>query len=1158
MTRILITAAKRAAAAIALAVLGIPFSAMAQVWTANGCSGCHGAPPTIAASSGSGSYVIGVGESWMTTSTSSDTTPLLNRVHAAGTAQGVAAMQNLTAGEADSVFAYFVQLRDGTVSGSAPSVGSGKVGVAKSVNFSFTLTNYRDAATSFTVGVSGGSSGDYSVQSFSASGAAGCTGTTLPAASSISGVSCTISGTVDFTPSAVGSRTTTLTAALTSSPSAQTRNVYSLSGTGVLPNIAISPTSRSFTAKVGETDDQTFTISNSSSVVLDLTSITVSPSPQYTRNGGTCTTAGTSNVAASGGSCTVIVRFAPTAAGAAPAGTLSIGHDADNVSSPATASLSGTGTIPTISLSTSTVAFASSQLGVAKVLNGAITVTNTGNADLVFPASPFALSGANPSDFSFGGTCASATVTAGNTCTINGTFTPGGLGSRTATLTISSDASNGSQNVTLSGTGVALPEPTVTFPSTDFPSTVIGETASQTRQVTIQNDRTLDISYSVANTTDFNVQSESCPTRVVPGGGGSCTVTWRFQPQLTGGETRRTANVTFSFTGTGGNAAPSNVIGVLAGQALLPLGAPTSLAPSAGFGIPSTTSTLLSNRSVSAITLSTLVFSGAASADYSLDATNGCTAGMSLASGSSCTLVVRFNPSAGGTRNATLTITHNALGSPQAIALNGSATQGAIQLSSFALTFPSTALNASAQQSITVQNSGTQALNFSAFNLTGAALGDYTRSGDCAVGTPLAVSAQCTVTLTFQPTALGTRSASLTIQSDASNGPATVTLTGTGVPIPAPQVTLTPTGLDFGTQTVGNPYPARTIRLSNSGNADLHTSSVVVEGGAFATSSTCPGTLAPGAGCDVQIQFAPLIANTDYTGTLRVVSDAAGSPHTAPLVGRGSVATLAALTWSPLVAQVDFGTVSAGTLSAAQTVTLSNQGPGGVTLTVLNAVGTDATAFAVTGGTCAVGGTLFEGQTCTVQVQFAPAMAGARSAQLQVASTGSFPPTLSLVGTGLGGPTPGVALSLSTLDLGPTRVGAQSVPGEVVLSSNGSGSLQVTALAADGPFTVQTKTCPALPFTLPAGGQCSLTVAFVPQAQGGATGSLKVTTSASSVPTEIPLSGQGEAAPDLSSGGCSIAEGDTLADPTLWTLVALAVLVLWRRRAAAGRGARGR
>ena len=88
--------------------------------------------------------------------------------------------------------------------------------------------------------------------------------------------------------------------------------------------------------------------------------------------------------------------------------------------------------------------------------------------------------------------------------------------------------------------------------------------------------------------------------------------------------------------------------------------------------------------------------------------------------------------------------------------------------------------------------------------------------------------------LTFAPTALGLRTATLSIASDASNGTAVITLSGTGVPIPAPQVSLTPTTLDFGTQTIGGLYPARRIRLANSGTADLTVASIAATGTGFA------------------------------------------------------------------------------------------------------------------------------------------------------------------------------------------------------------------------------------------------------------------------------------------------------------------------------------
>jgi hypothetical protein len=230
-------------------------------------------------------------------------------------------------------------------------------------------------------------------------------------------------------------------------------------------------------------------------------------------------------------------------------------------------------------------------------------------------------------------------------------------------------------------------------------------------------------------------------------------------------------------------------------------------------------------------------------------------------------------------------------------------------------------------------------------------------------------------------------------------------------------------------------------------------------------------------------------------------------------------------------------------------VTLLNQGPGGVTLTLLNAVGADGAMFSVTGGTCQVGVPIFEGATCTIDVRFAPAAAGARSASVQIASTGSFPPTLTLTGTGLGGPNPGLAVSAAALGFDDTRVGAQSLPGELRLSSNGSGVVRVMALAVTGPYTVQAKSCPSVPFSLAAGSECTLSVVFAPTAEGAAAGTLQVTTDAAPAVREVALSGNGEAKADLASGGCSIAQGDTLLDPSLWLLAlgALAAL-LYRRR----------
>jgi trimeric autotransporter adhesin len=405
------------------------------------------------------------------------------------------------------------------------------------------------------------------------------------------------------------------------------------------------------------------------------------------------------------------------------------------------------------------------------------------------------------------------------------------------------------------------------------------------------------------------------------------------------------------------------------------------------------------------------------------------------------------------------------------------------------------------------------------------------------------------LTLSFAPTTLGARTATLTIASDASNGAATITLSGTGVPVPAPQVSLAPATLDFGTQTIGGLYPARRVRLANSGTADLAIASITVTGAGFANASAtpCPALLAPGVGCDIDIAFAANTA-TAFTGVLTVVSNAAGSPHTTTLSGVGSVAAIPVLAFSPAVSSLDFGTVSAGSLSAVQTVTVQNQGPGGVTLTVLNTIGADAASFSVTGGTCSLTTPLFQGSTCTVDIRFAPGSSGTKSATLQIASTGSFPPVLTLTGVGLAGPNPSLTLSATALAFESTRVGDQSLPATVRLSSSGSGVVTVSAMQVTGSYAIQSTTCPPLPFSLPAGTECTISVSFAPVAPGASAGTLSITTDAAPTAREVALSGSGDPSADVGSGGCTLGDGTSPSDPALWMMVLLAALCIARRR----------
>jgi hypothetical protein len=705
-----------------------------------------------------------------------------------------------------------------------------------------------------------------------------------------------------------------------------------------------------------------------------------------------------------------------------------------------------------------------------------------------------------------------------------------------------------------------------------FGSVAVGDSRN-TGLVRITNERSRSITYAAPSFTGeagFSVDSESCGSRTVAAGG-TCDIRIRFEPtSLPGGvnSDARSGNLNLSFSGSGGDNDPLPRSFALSGTAIAPIvQSATTLSPSALVGSSDTRSVVFTNQSGSGITISSISFSGTYAAEYTRDASSTCTVGAAISASGNCTLVVRFTPTDGvpSSRPASVAVAYGAFGSPRTVALNGtSAPQGRIATSTSALSFADTQLGASSAQSITVSNDGNATLQITALSITGSHAGDYTRSGTCSTASPLAVGANCTVTITFSPAALGSRTATLTMTHDGSNpSEGVIGLSGTGVPIPAPAVSLAPSGgLDFGAQSLGGLYPPRALTLTNSGTAALNVASIGVEGATFSdvSASPCPATLSPSQSCQIQVAFAPAAAGASYTGVVSIISNAAGSPHTASLAGSGTAAAVPVLSWTPAISQLDFGNVSVGTVSAAQSATLRNDGPGGVTISVVNSVGADAAMFPVGSDpsdttACHAGRTLFEGQTCRVDVRFAPGANGSRSATVQVASSGSAPPVLTAIGTGLGGTTGTMSLSQSVIDLGQTRVGSTSQPADLIVRSSG-GTLRVLSIAVTGPFSATSRTCPAAPFTLTAGMECSIGVSFAPRSEGAASGSLEVTSESSVL--SVALSGTGESKADLSSGGCSIAGGTTLVDPTLWVLALLALAALLYRHRAHRRDGRAR
>ena len=919
-----------------------------------------------------------------------------------------------------------------------------------------------------------------------------------------------------------------------------------------------TPTNLTFgSTAVGSTASaQTITVYASLKTGNSLSGMSLATTGDFTHSGGTCaTTLGT------GLSCTVLVTFTPTAAGAR-SGTLSLTHN--NTLTPIVTALSGTGTgtsAPVANITPASMTLADTAVGSTSAAQN-VNVANTGNAALAITA----ITLSNSADFIVaGGTCsAGGSVAAGSSCTVSVAFKPsaGTAGSRSGSLNIGHNATGSPGSVSLRGTATAATAPVAALTaSLAFGSVNVG-TTSTAQMATLSNTGTAALVLGTLTTgsTEFAVSGGTCAAGGSVAAGGSCSINLAFTPSTAGA---RSASLVVTHNASGGQSSAS-LSGT--GVALSPVigVSPTTLSFNQTVGSSSVAQTVtVSNSGSGALLISAVALAGAQATDYQITGGSTCAAGGSVAANASCVLKLVFMPAAAGARNASLAITHNAVGSPSGVTLNGTGTtapQAAISLNAATLTFPAqTVGSSSGVQSVTVSNSGTAALNFSGLTLAGTSAADFSRSGTCTPTATLAAGASCSVSFNFTPGAVGARSATLTLASNASNGSAVLSLVGTGTAAAIPGVSLAPGSLAFGNQTTGVASTARTVTLSNTGSGALSISSITATSG-FGISHGCGASLAAGASCTLSVTFTPAVAGA-ASGSVSVASNAIGSPHAVSLSGTG-VAASPVLAWVPTVTSVAFGDVTLGASPASRSLTLSNQGPGTITLQQLTLAGAQAADFSLGSGTCALNATLAQGASCTVALAFQPGAVGARSATLQVVSNGTNPPDVALTGNGTAVAQPAAAVVPTALSFS-AAAGASADAQTLSLQSTGNAVLHVTAMrVASGAFTLASNAangCAATPFDLMPGQSCALSIGWSNAAVGSETGAVEIDTNAAVTAIQVPITALRDAAApppatppataNAGAGGCSIARGDTLADPTLWLLLLLAGAVLWQRQA---------
>lgn len=363
-------------------------------------------------------------------------------------------------------------------------------------------------------------------------------------------------------------------------------------------------------------------------------------------------------------------------------------------------------------------------------------------------------------DFTEADNCRDVSIAPVNYCTIQVTFDPSQIGTRTGTLTVMANVTGGQLQVSLSGTGVASGSIVLAPSPLTFGDQAVG-TTSVAQKVNVANTSGLDVVLASANVTgDFTISSNTCGSSLAAQS--NCVIAIAFEPTASG--TRNGLLVlndgqgtqTVPLTGTGRSVA-TDVL------------SPASLAfsPQAiGTTSPTQTITLTNSGDQSLTNIEVPPVDG-------FTVVNNC--GSLLAGHSTCTIVVASAPLITGPITGSLLVTDEIR--TQAVTLTGTGLAPAgISATPAAVNFGGLAVGStSPAQTVAVTNNGGVALN----TITAAVTSGFTMaSNNCSSG--LSVGAVCQISLTFSPVVAGAFTGNLTLSAVNLAKPLIVALSGSG------------------------------------------------------------------------------------------------------------------------------------------------------------------------------------------------------------------------------------------------------------------------------------------------------------------------------------------------------------------------------------------
>lgn len=385
----------------------------------------------------------------------------------------------------------------------------------------------------------------------------------------------------------------------------------------------------------------------------------------------------------------------------------------------------------------------------------------------------------------------------------------------------------------------------------------------------------------------------------------------------------------------------------------------------------------------------------------------------------------------------------------------------------------------SSPQIVTVTNTGSASLTVSNISIAG----DFFETDNC--GSAIAANGTCQISVTFSPSASGTRTGTLTVPGNIAGGQEAVSLSGTGTTQSA--IVLLPNSVNFGDLQLATVSTAQEVTISNTSAVSIALTSESVTGPFAVQTNTCASTLASNTGCTLAIVFQPTVVGP-ASGVLTLM--AGQGTESIGLSGNGE--NPATDTVSPT--SLTFPATPENTTSAPQSITLTNNG--GVPLTGIQVL--TSGDFQVISGCVA---TLNAQSACTLTVQYTPHTTGVEAGSVTITDSVRIQ-TVSLTGIGTAPATD--TLSPTALSFPAIPVG-QSAPAQTVtLTNSGGAALTQLSIHAVGAGFGEINNCGS---TLAAQTTCTITVTFQASSVGNLTGQIYVADAARA--QIVPLTGSG-------------------------------------------------